>query len=441
MTTTIGARVREIRRRKNLSQAQLVHGLSLSVSYVSLIESGRRRPSREVLDALAERLGCSVDYLLTGRGGPDADALTLEMRFAELALRSGDAAVAHQRYEQVAQRFDELGCEDERLEAQWGLARAAEALGRLDEAILRLEDLVAAPRLPATMSRAAVVAALCLACLHAGDLSRAVEIGEETLRAGWGSDADPLDRDKRIELASTLIACYYRRGDLTHAHLLAGATMRRAEGTGSTAGRAAIVAEARGEAAAARALTERALALYGETDNARAVSTLRTNCAWLILRSPDPDLTEAERLLQRALEELPDVGSPVDVATAEIELARCRLLAGDPIGAREIAAAAVDRLGGVPRIESVHARLVLAAARSALGEVDGAVAAYAEAAADLAGTQPNPEVVGAWRELAEGLAGLGRLDEAMRAYRCLADAAGVPGTPVRFGWATAGARQ
>ena len=436
MATTIGDRIRQARQRRGWSQTRLARELKVSTSYVSLLESGRRRPRPQLLERAAQELECPVEYLRTGRGSPDCDDLELELRFAELALRAGDAQTARDRFRQVARRAELLDESDLRCEAEWGLSRAHEALGELEASIEGFERLAdGAVQLPATMSRTSVMTALCLAYLKCGDLTRAVDVGESALRDLRSDDPDRPDRDPATELASTLVFCYYQRGDLTRAHLLARTVIEAAEHHGSTSARAAaywnaaVVAEARGELRSARILTERALALYSETDNARATASLRVNCAWLLLRSPEPQVAEADELLGRALAELTEVGSVVDVASAEIELARCRLLAGDPAEAATVAAGALDRLGSEARLETARAQAVLAHAQLALGDTTAAVATYTAAAGALARLDASREAAATWRELADALAGLGRSEEAMAAYRHLADAAGVPGHP------------
>ena len=61
----VGRRLRDRRVELGMSQERLAEGI-VSVSYVSLIEAGRRTPEPDVLDRLAQRLDCSADYLRTG---------------------------------------------------------------------------------------------------------------------------------------------------------------------------------------------------------------------------------------------------------------------------------------------------------------------------------------------------------------------------------------
>src|SRR4051812_35941468 len=95
-TETIGQRLVRLRHENGLTQGRLAEAVGMSDSYVSLIEAGKRTPSQRALERLAERLGCAVDYLADGRGD-DAALLELELGFAELALRSGDAQAARDR--------------------------------------------------------------------------------------------------------------------------------------------------------------------------------------------------------------------------------------------------------------------------------------------------------------------------------------------------------
>lgn len=62
----IGRRIHEIRQDSELSQMDLAEKAGLSVSYVSMIENGRRRVSLDALIRIANILGVTVDELLNG---------------------------------------------------------------------------------------------------------------------------------------------------------------------------------------------------------------------------------------------------------------------------------------------------------------------------------------------------------------------------------------
>lgn len=62
----IGRRVREIRKSGKFSQMDLAERTGLSVSYVSMVENGRRKVSLDALIRIANILGVTVDELLNG---------------------------------------------------------------------------------------------------------------------------------------------------------------------------------------------------------------------------------------------------------------------------------------------------------------------------------------------------------------------------------------
>lgn len=52
------------RKLEGLSQTQLAQQVGITQAFLAEIESGRKRPSIEVLEKLCDTLGCSADYLL-----------------------------------------------------------------------------------------------------------------------------------------------------------------------------------------------------------------------------------------------------------------------------------------------------------------------------------------------------------------------------------------
>ena len=87
----LGARIKAARVAAGLTQPALA-GTDASVAFLSRIESGQRRPSPELLEALASRLGVTVEYLVLGDGWEDARRLELQLDHAELSLAGGEAA-------------------------------------------------------------------------------------------------------------------------------------------------------------------------------------------------------------------------------------------------------------------------------------------------------------------------------------------------------------
>jgi tetratricopeptide (TPR) repeat protein len=311
------------------------------------------------------------------------------------------------------------------------MARAREAQGLIEDAIDDYELLFASTSLPSSVSRLRVATALSRAYNECGDLDRAIEVGEAAIAAAEAGASD----EEAVSLVSTLVGSYYERGDLTRAHSLAMSALTTADSAEAPLARAAalwnasLVEEARGDLRTARTYADRALAIYSESDNARAVALLRIVAAWLLLREPEPGVSEAEGLLERALSDIEAVGSPIDAAYGETELARCRLLMGDWQEAALIARASLEHLGETAPIEAARARLVLGHALLMGGDSEGAVVAYTDASTVLKTYGAHRMAAAAWRELAEALVRLGRAEEALDAYRAASDAAGVSRSP------------
>ena len=73
----LGERIREERRRLNLTQAQLAEAIDISDTYMGAIERGERSLTLDTLVRLVNRLGVTVDYLLSD-SVPDTDSNIME---------------------------------------------------------------------------------------------------------------------------------------------------------------------------------------------------------------------------------------------------------------------------------------------------------------------------------------------------------------------------
>jgi transcriptional regulator with XRE-family HTH domain len=82
-----GRRLRERRLAAGLTQAELA-GKKFSHAYVSVLEAGRREPSRAVLEYFAQRLGVSVEELWAERGSTWALQMAQDLRDQGLTSES-----------------------------------------------------------------------------------------------------------------------------------------------------------------------------------------------------------------------------------------------------------------------------------------------------------------------------------------------------------------
>ena len=69
----LGARIAALRRNAGLSQAELAQQLQISASAMGMYEQGRREPSAQTLVTIAQALGVTTDYLLTGIPEPEQE--------------------------------------------------------------------------------------------------------------------------------------------------------------------------------------------------------------------------------------------------------------------------------------------------------------------------------------------------------------------------------
>ena len=68
---TLGERLRDLRSKNGITQAELAEKIFVSESYIALIELNKRNPSTEILGKLCDFFGISTDYLLTGESSED----------------------------------------------------------------------------------------------------------------------------------------------------------------------------------------------------------------------------------------------------------------------------------------------------------------------------------------------------------------------------------
>lgn len=423
----IGARIRELRLARGLRQAE-VAGDDMSVAYVSRIEAGQRRADTRLLAIIAERLGTTAAHLLTGRDADDDNRLVLALRYAEMALRSGELAEAERQLHDVMR---------EPLRGRWLdearalLAGTYEAQGKLTEAAELYEQLGGSPDGTGWL-RARI--GLCRCYREAGDLARAIDIGEQ-------AQSQLIERglaglDEALQLTLTVAAAYFERGDVFHATRLCQHVVAAAEERGTPAARgsaywnASVIAYNQGDHREAVRLAEKALALFGEGDDARNLSRLRLQLGTSLLAEDPPAVDAAEEQLTRARLDLVAAGAgQVDLARCDADLAHARLLAGDLDAAERLADQAESEATDAPlALAHVHAlRARIAVAR---GDVATARSSYRSAVTALTGASADREAAQFWYQLGVELDDVGEADEAHDAYRRAGASLGLRSTPL-----------
>ena len=63
----IGARIKNLRKERGLTQQALADELGVTLNYISKIEPGMKVPSIDVLVVMAEYFGVSLDHIVLGK--------------------------------------------------------------------------------------------------------------------------------------------------------------------------------------------------------------------------------------------------------------------------------------------------------------------------------------------------------------------------------------
>ena len=85
----LGARIKEQRQRRMLTQQQLAEKVSLTPGFISRIESGKKKPSLEVLLSICEALNITLNDLLVGNQIPQESDYNAEI--AELLFNYNES--------------------------------------------------------------------------------------------------------------------------------------------------------------------------------------------------------------------------------------------------------------------------------------------------------------------------------------------------------------
>jgi transcriptional regulator with XRE-family HTH domain len=420
---TFGERLAELRRAAGMSQTELA-GDDLSASYVSLLESGKRQPSEEVVTRLAIRLGTSPSMLLQGRASERERRIQLELTYSRLALSHGESLSARDRMLVLLEDrpLDQRSAD----EALLVLALAHETLGELEAATSVLLPLFQrARRGQSHLPVSSIGVVLCGCYQDAGDYHRAVDVGQQAFDAAV--EHDLVGTDDYFRLAATLLWAYHEAGDLLHASTWAQSLISEADARASATGQAAIywnaalVAETFGRVDEAYHLAQRALGKLSEMGDSRDLSRLRMAAAELLLHAVPPRPEEAWRALEAARGPLSDFGSAVDRAGWEVAAATVQLHRGDLGEATRLASEALDRVNDVEDHVSAMALITLGDVAAAHGRSADALSHYRTAAGRLGGLKVNRAAATMWRELGERLADEQDLHGALDAYRSALD--------------------
>jgi tetratricopeptide (TPR) repeat protein len=419
-------RLRQLRLAAGLTQTELAGG-RCSKEYVSQIERGKTRPTRETLEWLAVRLGVDPDYLAAGISAGERARLESALARAE-ALNHGhryDDAIAELRRIRGAA----AGAAPElELRALVGEAWARVGHGDVDRALAVLAEARALAESPAAndADRADVLFWLGVCRYKLSSISTAIALFDEALALAERSElaTDVL----RANILGWRSRCYRRQRDWLAARedveraLELAVSARDARTAAEAYFQASIVAERQGQWVLARSHAERAKALYEDLADRENVGRLLNNLGGLTYLLGKPE--EAVGHLKEAFGIALDLGHDADAGQVVSSLAEVELGTGNHAAAEEHARHALELLGG--RVDYLHeigtAQLTLGRALLAqdrLAEAEGFFRAADNSFEQLASASHR---AAAWVALGDLAARRGDDRESARWFRRAAEA-------------------
>jgi tetratricopeptide (TPR) repeat protein len=412
-------RFRQLRERAGLTKTSLARP-RYTVSYVSQIERGRRRPSPEALSFFADRLGVTAEYLGTGLPEGLEDILRYRLDEARQLMRGGGPAEAAGELQELLEETTLRGMRPLRAEILVTLGDARVGMGRVNEGIDTYEEALEIAWPESTRTAAAAVEGLATACRSVGDLTYAAGRVESFL-AQVSHDA-PLDPASMSRLQMALVSIYFERGDMAQAERCAERGLAAAD-TGAPMDVRALaywnasrVYAERRRWNEALELATRARVLMEELDDRRNVARLHNALAFICLETDPPRTDQAEEHLDLAESTLREVGSPSDRAYVLTERARLALLRGRPGEAVGHADASLAS-GGEDELELARCLFIKGRALASLDRRDEARESLTDAAAIFGRHGARQQEASCWREIGEMDLAAGDGEAALRALR------------------------
>src|ERR671930_732686 len=423
----LGDRLRQLRVAAGMTQTDLA-GERFSKEYVSQIERGKTRPTRETIEWLAQKLGVDPGFL---ERGVSAD----ERRRVETLLARAEALSGSGQFDEAVEEF--VNCKTAvlatgvtELEVRhlsgeaWARMEAGEVRHAI-ELLNRARMLSEAPEF-SDVDRAEIFFRLGVCRYQLSSIATAVGLLNEALTLAEGSQL-PCDR-LRADVLAWRSRCYRRqrdleaaREDVEHALELAQAL----DDPGKTADvyfQASLVSERMGHWVQARNYAERAKVHYEQLNDERNVGRLLNNLGGLNFQLGKPE--RAVEDLKNAYRVLLEKGSEAEAANVVSSLAHVHLMTGHVETAEDEARHALELLDG--REDLLHeigpTQLVLGRALMEQGRLDEAQEALRAAEASAEQAESISHRAAAW--MAQGdLAGRrGDDTTAARLYRNAAEA-------------------
>jgi tetratricopeptide (TPR) repeat protein len=377
----LGERLRQLRGAASMTQTDLA-GDRFSKEYVSQIERGKTRPTRETIDWLAQRLGVDAGFLANGVSADERGRVDAALARAEALLEARRNDEALEEFESIRSAVLATGMQELESRALSGEATVRMRRGEVHEAIALLERArgLSEGTSFSDVERSDVLFRLGVARYKLNSIQTAIGLFDEALKLAERSEI-PSD-----QLRSNVLAwrsrCYRRRRDLEAAREDVERALELAEGLNDkrTAAdvyfQASIIADREGHWVLARSYAERAKAAYEELSDRGNLGRLLNNLGGINFLLGHPE--EAVGYLKDAVRIALEVGNDVEAAHAVNGIAQVHLRTGEIKRAEEQARYALELLGD--RIDEIgeigNAQLVLGRALLELDRLDEADAAF-----------------------------------------------------------------
>src|SRR5437867_7096940 len=209
----LGERLRQLRVAASMTQTDLA-GDRFSKEYVSQIERGKTRPTRETIDWLAQRLGVDAGFLANGVSADERGRVDAALARAEALLEARRNDEALEEFEGIRSAVLATGMQELEARALSGEATVRMRHGEVREAIALLERARALCEGTSfsDVERADVLFRLGVARYKLNSIQTAIGLFDEALKLAERSEI-PSD-----QLRSNILAwrsrCYRRRRDL-----------------------------------------------------------------------------------------------------------------------------------------------------------------------------------------------------------------------------------
>ena len=373
----LGERLRQLRAAAGMTQTDLA-GDRFSKEYVSQIERGKTRPTRETIDWLAQRLGVDPGFLANGVSADERGRADAALARAEALLEARRNQEALEEFESVRSAVLATGMPELESRALSGEATARMRAGEVREAIALLERARALSEGPSfsDVERANVLFLLGVARYKLNSIQTSIGLFDEALKVAERSEI-PSDQ-LRSNILSWRSRCYRRRRDLEAAREDVERALELAEGLNDkrTAAdiyfQASIIADREGHWVLARSYAERAKAAYEELSDRGNLGRLLNNLGGINFLLGHPE--EAVDFLKDAVGIALEVGNDAEAAHAINGIAQVHLRTGDVKRAEEQARYALELLGD--RVDETaeigNAHIVLGRALLEQGRLDEA---------------------------------------------------------------------